>query len=82
MMTILAPASQAPRTGPGLFAADQTQPRPAVVFGIMLTRNSESFYTSAMSSPLLFTIASLIWGSTFWAITLQLGEVPPAVSVA
>jgi drug/metabolite transporter (DMT)-like permease len=35
-----------------------------------------------MSSPLLFTIASLIWGSTFWAITLQLGEVPPAVSVA
>ncbi|WP_426174258.1 DMT family transporter [Massilia sp. TWR1-2-2] len=35
-----------------------------------------------MSSPLLFVIASLIWGSTFWAITLQLGEVPPAVSVA
>ena len=35
-----------------------------------------------MSSPLLFAIASLIWGSTFWAITLQLGEVPPAVSVA
>ena len=35
-----------------------------------------------MSSPILFTIASLIWGSTFWAITLQLGEVPPAVSVA
>jgi drug/metabolite transporter (DMT)-like permease len=35
-----------------------------------------------MSSPLLFSIASLIWGSTFWAITLQLGEVPPAVSVA
>jgi drug/metabolite transporter (DMT)-like permease len=34
-----------------------------------------------MSSPLLFTIASLIWGATFWAITLQLGEVPPAVSV-
>ncbi len=34
-----------------------------------------------MSSPLLFAIASLIWGSTFWAITLQLGEVPPAVSV-
>jgi drug/metabolite transporter (DMT)-like permease len=48
----------------------------------MLTRNSESFYTFAMSSPLLFTIASLIWGSTFWAITLQLGPVPPAVSVA
>ena len=35
-----------------------------------------------MSSPLLFAIASLIWGSTFWAITLQLGQVPPAVSVA
>ena len=35
-----------------------------------------------MSSPLLFAIASMIWGSTFWAITLQLGEVPPAVSVA
>ena len=35
-----------------------------------------------MSSPILFTIASLIWGSTFWAITLQLGEAPPAVSVA
>jgi drug/metabolite transporter (DMT)-like permease len=35
-----------------------------------------------MSSPLLFAIASLIWGSTFWAITLQLGEVAPAVSVA
>jgi drug/metabolite transporter (DMT)-like permease len=34
-----------------------------------------------MSSPLLFLIASLIWGSTFWAITLQLGEVAPAVSV-
>ncbi len=34
-----------------------------------------------MSSPVLFIIASLIWGSTFWAITLQLGEVPPAVSV-
>jgi len=35
-----------------------------------------------MPSPLLFAIASLIWGSTFWAITLQLGQVPPAVSVA
>ena len=34
-----------------------------------------------MSSPLLFALASLIWGSTFWAITTQLGEVPPAVSV-
>lgn len=34
-----------------------------------------------MSSPVLFAIACLIWGSTFWAITLQLGEVPPAVSV-
>ena len=35
-----------------------------------------------MPSPLLFLLASLIWGSTFWAITLQLGEVPPMVSVA
>jgi len=34
-----------------------------------------------MSSPLLFAIACLIWGSTFWAITLQLGQVPPEVSV-
>jgi drug/metabolite transporter (DMT)-like permease len=34
-----------------------------------------------MPSYALFTIASLIWGSTFFAITLQLGEVPPAVSV-
>jgi drug/metabolite transporter (DMT)-like permease len=34
-----------------------------------------------MPSSALFTIASLIWGSTFWAITLELGEVPPAVSV-
>jgi drug/metabolite transporter (DMT)-like permease len=34
-----------------------------------------------MSSPLLFIIACLIWGSTFFAITLQLGEVAPAVSV-
>ncbi|HEV7814732.1 MAG TPA: EamA family transporter [Janthinobacterium sp.] len=34
-----------------------------------------------MSSPLLFAIASIIWGSTFFAITLELGEVAPAVSV-
>lgn len=34
-----------------------------------------------MPSYVLFTIASLIWGSTFFAITLELGEVPPAVSV-
>jgi drug/metabolite transporter (DMT)-like permease len=34
-----------------------------------------------MSSPILFLIACLIWGSTFFAITLQLGSVPPAVSV-
>ena len=34
-----------------------------------------------MSSPILFALAALIWGSTFWAITLQLGEVAPAVSV-
>ncbi|MDY0975375.1 EamA family transporter [Massilia sp. CFBP9012] len=35
-----------------------------------------------MSSPVLFIVASLIWGSTFWAITLQLGHAAPAVSVA
>jgi drug/metabolite transporter (DMT)-like permease len=34
-----------------------------------------------MPSSALFIIASLIWGSTFWAITLQLGDIPPAVSV-
>ncbi|SFU89073.1 DMT family transporter [Pseudoduganella namucuonensis] len=34
-----------------------------------------------LSSPVLFTVACLIWGSTFWAITLQLGEVAPVVSV-
>lgn len=34
-----------------------------------------------MPTSVLFAIASLIWGSTFWAITLQLGDVPPAVSV-
>ena len=35
-----------------------------------------------MPSSILFILASLIWGSTFWAITLQLGIAPPAVSVA
>lgn len=34
-----------------------------------------------MPSSLLFATAALIWGSTFWAITLQLGQVPPSVSV-
>ena len=34
-----------------------------------------------MPSSILFIAASLIWGSTFWAITLQLGEVSPAVSI-
>ena len=34
-----------------------------------------------MPTSLLFIIASLIWGSTFWAITQQLGEVSPAVSI-
>lgn len=34
-----------------------------------------------MPSSLLFIVASLIWGSTFYAITQQLGEVAPAVSV-
>ena len=35
-----------------------------------------------MPSSILFLLAALIWGSTFWAITQQLGNVPPAVSVA
>ncbi|WP_020651895.1 DMT family transporter [Massilia niastensis] len=35
-----------------------------------------------MPTSVLFTVASLIWGSTFWAITLQLGQVAPGVSVA
>ncbi|WP_338844683.1 EamA family transporter [Massilia sp. W12] len=34
------------------------------------------------SSIILFVLSSLIWGSTFWAITLQLGHVAPTVSVA
>jgi drug/metabolite transporter (DMT)-like permease len=34
-----------------------------------------------MPSSFLFAIACLIWGSTFWAITLQLGDIAPAVSV-
>jgi drug/metabolite transporter (DMT)-like permease len=34
-----------------------------------------------MPSSALFAIASLIWGSTFWAITLELGDIPPSVSV-
>lgn len=34
-----------------------------------------------MPSSILFVIASLIWGSTYWAITLELGEVPPLISV-
>jgi drug/metabolite transporter (DMT)-like permease len=34
-----------------------------------------------MPSSLLFAIASVIWGSTFWAITLELGDVPPEISV-
>jgi drug/metabolite transporter (DMT)-like permease len=34
-----------------------------------------------MPSSVLFATAALIWGSTFWAITLELGDVPPSVSV-
>ena len=34
-----------------------------------------------MPSSALFVIACLIWGSTFYAITLQLGEIAPVVSV-
>ena len=34
-----------------------------------------------MPSPLLFILACLIWGSTFFAITLQLGDIAPAVSI-
>jgi drug/metabolite transporter (DMT)-like permease len=35
-----------------------------------------------MSSPVLYAACVLIWGSTWIAITFQLGRVPPAVSVA
>ena len=34
-----------------------------------------------MPSSILFILASLIWGSTFFAITLQLGGTAPAVSI-
>lgn len=34
-----------------------------------------------MPSSILFVAACLIWGSTFWAITLQLGQVAPTVSI-
>jgi drug/metabolite transporter (DMT)-like permease len=34
-----------------------------------------------MPSSVLFATAALIWGSTFWAITLELGDVPPSISV-
>lgn len=45
-------------------------------------QETSGLYTAPMSSSALFVIASLIWGSTYWAITLQLGHVAPAVSVA
>ncbi|MDE2218813.1 MAG: EamA family transporter [Gammaproteobacteria bacterium] len=35
-----------------------------------------------MSDLFLYVVTVLIWGSTWFAITLQLGVVPPAVSVA
>src|SRR5882672_705405 len=35
-----------------------------------------------MSSVSLYVACVLIWGSTWLAITYQLGQVPPAVSVA
>lgn len=35
-----------------------------------------------MTNPLLYGTTVLIWGSTWFAITLQLGVVPPTVSVA
>src|SRR3979411_1851337 len=35
-----------------------------------------------MNSVSLYVACVLIWGSTWLAITYQLGEVPPAVSVA
>ena len=34
-----------------------------------------------MPNSVLFIIASVIWGSTYWAITQQLGSVAPSVSV-
>ncbi|MFT3734531.1 MAG: EamA family transporter [Rhodocyclaceae bacterium] len=36
---------------------------------------------AALPNAALYLIATLIWGSTWLAITWQLGEVPPAVSV-
>ncbi|GAA5162869.1 DMT family transporter [Viridibacterium curvum] len=36
---------------------------------------------AALPNTALYLIATLIWGSTWLAITWQLGEVPPAVSV-
>jgi len=35
-----------------------------------------------VNSASLYVACVLIWGSTWLAITYQLGEVPPAVSVA
>jgi len=46
-----------------------------------MARSGERTYTRRMPSSVLFVIACLIWGSTFYAITLQLGEVAPVVSV-
>ncbi|WP_374580374.1 DMT family transporter [Pseudoduganella sp.] len=34
-----------------------------------------------MPSSILFVAACVIWGSTFWAITLQLGQVAPTISI-
>jgi drug/metabolite transporter (DMT)-like permease len=48
---------------------------------LMLGKQRVSHYTCRMPSPFLFAIAALIWGSTFFAITLQLGEVAPSGSV-
>lgn len=48
----------------------------------LLFRITPFTFTLAMPSSALFIIASLIWGSTFWAITQQLGQVAPAVSIA
>ena len=35
-----------------------------------------------MPSSILFILACLIWGSTFFAITLQLGDIAPTMQYA
>jgi len=44
-------------------------------------RNSVDHRSTAVESPALFAVAALIWGSTWLAITFQLGTVAPEASV-